>query len=142
MTARQATILVSDEVTYSLSGKLNIFGTYTADIQIFDDPTPAVQLVFLFIIETDPNDPYQSLELEIALPGMQKNRMAIPVSRLVPSHSDKMRWCLKYPFLVVSPLLRPGPIEAKIIHEKGEISVAGPTIVLRPRTGPMVAVTG
>ena len=41
-------------------------------------------------------------------------------------------WCLKYPLLFTTPILRPGPVEAKVIHEKGEISTAAPFIVLRP----------
>ena len=36
------------------------------------------------------------------------------------------------PLLFTTPILRPGPVEAKVIHEKGEISTAAPFIVLRP----------
>jgi hypothetical protein len=36
------------------------------------------------------------------------------------------------PLLFTTPILRPDPVEAKVIHEKGEISTAAPFIVLRP----------
>jgi hypothetical protein len=134
MTARQATVLVADEMTYSLSGKFNVFGVYTTDINIPSDPSFTTQLVFLFIIETSPDDPYQKVELLVQLPGGESRHLPLTISNLRLGAADQRRWCLKYPLLFNSPILRPGPIEAKVIHERGEISTAAPFILLNPRT--------
>jgi hypothetical protein len=133
---RQAALLVADEVTFSLNGKLNIFGTYTADIGIQTNPTPLTQLIFLFVIETDPGDPYVRLEVNVTLPGGDQRHQSIITSRLIATPSDQRRWILRYPFLFTNPILRPGPIEAKVIHDQGEIIAAAPSIVMIPPLSP------
>jgi hypothetical protein len=134
---RQASVLVADEFAYTLSGKFNIFGIYTSDIYIVGDPTVGSQLIFVFLIETSPDDPYQNLELRVELPGGDFRRLSLgPLSRFVPEVSDQRRWSLKYPLLFVNPILRPGPIEATVIHEAGVISTATPFIVVRPPATP------
>jgi hypothetical protein len=137
MTTRQATVLVADEVTYTLNGKLNVFGIYTNDIHIPVEPSYTTQLVFLFIIETSPDDPYQKLELHVELPGGDSRHLPLGLSQFELGRSDQRRWCLKYPLLFNNPILRPGPIDARVIHEHGEISTAAPFIVLAPRTAPI-----
>lgn len=132
MTSRQATVLVSDELTYSLNGKLNLFGVYTGDISIVQNPTIGVQLIFLFIIETSPDDLYRSLHLNVTLPGGDARDFDLAMPNLAASISDKARWCLKYPLLFANPILFPGPIVASVTHEKGRLLVSGPTIVLSP----------
>jgi hypothetical protein len=132
MTTRQATVFVADEFTYSLNGKFNVFGIYGSDINIPLDPFITSQLIFVFVIETAPDDPYQSLSMHVTLPGGDARHLEIPLPRLIAGISDQKRWCLKYPLLFTNPILRPGPVEAKVIHEKGEISTAAPFIVLRP----------
>ena len=44
--------------------------------------------------------------------------------------ADKKRWCLKYPWLIKNAVLNQGYIEAKVIHERGEIVLAAPYISL------------
>jgi hypothetical protein len=131
MNNRQATVMVADDWTTSVNGKFSISGIYGTDINIPADPFVAGQLVFAFIIETAPDDPYQSIELKVELPGGDTRNLVLPLSRFVPGQADQRRWCLKHPLLFSNPILRPGPIEAKVIHEKGEISTAAPFIVLR-----------
>jgi hypothetical protein len=136
MSVRQATVLVADEWTTTLSGKFTLSGVYGTDIHISHDPYFANQLVFAFIIETAPDDPYQAIQLSVTLPGGDHRRVDLPLARFVAGESDKIRWCLKFPLLFASAILRPGSIEAKVIHEKGEILTATPSIVLRePFTG-------
>jgi hypothetical protein len=136
---RQATVLVSEDVTFALNGKMNIQGIFTTDIGIPFEPYFATQLVFVFSVETSPDDPYKKLELFVELPSSQQNlRHPIVLSTLRPSAGDQLRWSIKYPLLFTSPVLRPGPIIAKVIHDKGEISAATPFVVLnvqpRPQT--------
>ena len=130
---RQATVLVSDELTFSLNGKTNAFGIYTNDIIIPKDPTEGIQLIFMFIIETAPDDPFQTLEVVVELPGGDSRRLAIPLGTIL-SVSDQRRWCTKFPLLFARPILKPGFIEAKVVHERGEISTAAPAIVLAEAT--------
>jgi hypothetical protein len=133
---RQATVLVSDEWTYSLNGKTNAFGIYTNDIVIPKDPTEGFQLIFMFIIETAPDDPFQTLEVAVELPGGDSRRLPIGLPGTILSVSDQRRWCTKFPLLFARPILKPGFIEAKVIHERGEISAAAPAIVLAGSTPP------
>jgi hypothetical protein len=112
---RQATVLVSDDFAYSLNGKINVFGIYGNDIVIPKDPTEPAQLVFTFIIETAPDDLYQTLELAVELPGGDSRRLAVDMSRLVSGLADLRRWSVKFPLLFARPTLRPGFIEAKVI---------------------------
>jgi hypothetical protein len=131
MTMRQATVLVSEDLTYALNGKMNIHGVFTTDIGIPFEPYLASQLVFVFLVETSPDDPYKMLEFSVELPGGQQNlRQSLMVPGLRPSAGDQLRWSFKYPLLFSAPILRPGPIIAKVIHDKGEISTAAPFIVL------------
>src|SRR5215469_533653 len=44
--------------------------------------------------------------------------------------------CPKYPLLFTTPILRPGPVEAKVMHERGEVYTAAPFIVLTPTPAP------
>ncbi len=129
---RQATVLVSDDLSYSLNGKVNAFGIYINDIVIPRDPTEGIQLIFTFIIETAPDDPYQTLEVAVELPGGDARRMVIDIPGIAPTVSDQRRWSIKCPLLFARPILKPGYIEAKVIHDSGEIPTAAPAIVLAP----------
>jgi hypothetical protein len=134
LTMRQASVLVADEVTYTLNGKLNLFGVYTDDIVI---PTPTVilsQLIFVFIVETETDDPFMELRVQVALPSGQMTHMVIPVNALAKSLSDEIRWNIRMPVLFNTPMLSPGVIIAKAIHERGEIVAVAPVIrAISPR---------
>jgi hypothetical protein len=127
---RQATVLVADDWSHTLTGKFNLVGAYNTDISIPLDPTLAAQLVFLFIVETSTDDPFQKLEVHVALPGGDSRHLVLPLHQFVLRPSDQRRWCVRYPLLFLNPLLRPGPIEATVIHEKGTISTAAPFIIM------------
>ena len=76
---RQATVLVADDLSYSLNGKMNVAGIYTVDIFI---PTPKFyvnQFVFLFSIDSDPDDPYQKAILSVTLPSGDKRVLELPL---------------------------------------------------------------
>jgi hypothetical protein len=130
--SRHASVIVADDVTHSISGKLNIVGIYPTDIIIPTEPWHATQLVFLFIIETDPTDPYQSLTVYVELPGGESRHMALPIKTFIQGETDKLRWLVKYPLLFANPVLRAGPIFANVVHENGMIFTGAPVVVLRP----------
>jgi hypothetical protein len=127
---RTASVIVSDDCTYSLNGKISLFGIYNTDIRITSDPTYAFQLVFTFIIETEPYDPFRTLTTLVTLPGGDSRYLDLFPTHLVPGIGDQRRWWVKSPLLFPNPILRPGFIEAKVIHEQGEITTAAPAIVL------------
>lgn len=133
MIPRHASVFICDEILISLTGKYNILGNYTGDIAIPSEPAPAAQLVFLFVIETDVKDLYQSLALQVTLPGSPPIKQAIPVIPQIPLLPDRPRWSMRWPLLIPQPLLRPGRIEAKVIHESGELTAGTPWIVLAPQ---------
>jgi len=129
--SRQATVIAADEATLSLSGKMNIFGIYTTDIQILSDPTVANQLVFVFMIETDPAEPFQQLMVRVELPGGDTRQQILAPQTFTEGRADTIRWSVKFPLLFQNPVLRPGPIVAQVIHEKGVLSPAAPFVVLK-----------
>jgi hypothetical protein len=122
MPGRTASVFVCDDVLVSLNGKFNILGMYTGDTAIFAEHP--FQLVFVFQIECDLDDPYRSLTLQVLMPGEEQPRQ-MPVTFATPIVAEgRSRWALRYPFLVQTARLQPGRIEAKVIHDKGEI-IAG-----------------
>jgi hypothetical protein len=124
MSERRASVFVCDDVLISLNGKFNALGMYTGDIAIFGGEVPSAQLVFVFQIECDLADPYRSLIAQVTLPGEGPRQMPIPFVIPTPAPDGRGRWTIRWPFLVTRPTLRPGRIEAKVIHEKGEL-IAG-----------------
>jgi len=138
---RQASLIVADEAMISISGKLNIVGIYTTDINIPTDPMVVAQLVFLFIVETDADEPYKKLDLRIDLPSGDFRQLPINLSALRDGEADKVRWSLKFPLLFQNAILKPGPIVATVIHEEGVIIPGAPFIVLRPHAIPFQTTT-
>jgi hypothetical protein len=141
MNHRHATVLVSDDASYTLAGKLTLSGVYTSDIQIPMTPYFANQLIFTFLIDAPHDDPCKSLELYVSLPNNAgERRLPLAIDRFVPSASDAVKWTVKYPLLFPTPMLTPGPIDARVFHEKGEIVATAPFIVLiQPTVVPTAA---
>jgi hypothetical protein len=129
---RTATVITADEATLTVSGKLNIIGIYTADINIPIDPYIVGQLVFVFVVETDPDNRFEKLELRIDLPGGDFRRLPVNLGAMRDGESDKIRWSLKFPLLFQNAVLKPGPIVASVIHENGVIHATAPVIVHIP----------
>ena len=134
--ARQASVLISDDLWVSLVGKFIINGVYTKDIIIPTDPTVGVQLVFLFQISTEIDDLFEKLQVQVTLPGQPPTTAEIPIAPFFPAPGHT-RWLLHWPLLARQPVLRPGRIEAKVIHEKGEIPTVTPWISLATQPPPI-----
>jgi hypothetical protein len=137
--SRQATLLIADEIYYNLHGKALLHGIYSNDLVIPISPTTAAQLLFFFIIETDIAEPFQSLSVEVTLPGMPpvQNMVFIPPPQFVTAQAKsfnppRTKYTARHPLLIPSPTLRPGRIEAKVIHEAGEIALTSQWITLNP----------
>jgi hypothetical protein len=129
MSHRQATVLVCDEILISLTGKFNLLGNYTGDITIQTDPTAVAQLIFYFIIETDVSDLYRSLSVQVTLPESAPITQVVPLLVIAPQ-PNRSRWTTRYPLLIRNPSLRPGRIEAKVIHDTGEMILNAPWITM------------
>ncbi len=128
MSGRQASVFVCDELLISLTGKFNALGIYTGDIVIPNEIT-AHQIVFVFQIEFDIDDPMSSAVLEVKFPGEENPRqLAVPVGP-VTSVEGRSRWIIRWPFPVQMVHLRPGRISTKVIHDKGEIDTTGIWII-------------
>jgi hypothetical protein len=133
--ARQASLLVADEIYYNLYGKAILQGIYSGDLTIPVDPSASPQLIFYFMMEADIAEPFKSLAVEVTLPGNQPIRNFVPVMppEFIKSVSaGRTRAYYRHPLLLQAPVLHPGKIEAKIIHESGEIEVIAPWIALNP----------
>jgi len=130
MIPRQASVLVCDDLLVALNGKFTMLGMYTADIVIPTDPSISGQLVFLFVVETDIKDPFRSVTLQVALPESAPTRFQIPIMPPLDVHPDRERLIVRWPLVVSPAILKPGKIEAKVIHETGEINAAAPWVLL------------
>jgi hypothetical protein len=133
MADRQVSLLLADDLLWSMNGKVTMIGIYGGDITIQADSMAVPQLVFLFSAETDITDPFQLFTLHIQLAG------EIPVIVPIPMGSppgtldaQRTRWIVRWPYLLSQATLRPGRIVAKIIHEKGELVATAPWIVRAP----------
>ena len=137
MSTRKATVILCDEILFSLTGKTNLLGCYTGDLSIPADPSPTVQLAFYFLIETDIADPFQSLTIQIALPGAEVIVQPIPtLPQMVPPGPGRTRATIRWPIVLPQPILRPGRIESKVIHEGGEMIAGMNWIVLANQPQP------
>lgn len=131
---RQASVLVSDDLYISLLGKLVVQGVYTADIIIPAEQIVVPQLVFLFQIVTNVDDLFEKLQVQVTLPEQPPRTMDIP-GPFVPA-SGRSQWLLNWPLLIQQAVLRPGLIEAKVVHERGEILTSAPWITLATQVPP------
>jgi hypothetical protein len=122
MISRDAMFFLCDDVLVALSGKMTIAGMYTSDIIIPNEGIQIAQLVAVFTIRTPMETPFQKLVLQISMPG-EENPQQIDLSGQSKSASIPGRTTLNYklPFLIGNPILHSGPIEAKVIHESGEM---------------------
>ena len=83
--------------------------------------------------ETDLDDPFRSLDLEVTLPGSEPVRQSVPVAWPVqPETAGRSKIFVRWPLLISMPTLRPGRIDAKVIHDAGEIVIGAPWITLNP----------
>lgn len=132
MTARQAFVLIADEALFSLTGKIHINGWYTADITIPSDGTMLAQLIFLFVIQTDVRDPFKSLAVEVTMPGGHIVRSSVALPANIVNNPERNSMTYRVPLIVRQTKLHAGKIEAKVIHEKGELDVVTPWIIVAP----------
>src|SRR5580698_6532518 len=106
--ARQAMLLVADEIYYNLQGKITLQGIYHSELNIPADPVSASQLIFLFTVETDISDPFRSLAVEITLPGSGPVRNQVLVVYPVPPsliRQGSTKFFYRHPLLISSPIL-------------------------------------
>jgi hypothetical protein len=132
MADRHASLLVADEIYFNLYGKAILQGIYHHDLGITGEQSTAPQLVFFFIAETDVSDPFKSFAVEVTLPGngpIRNDIPLIPAEIIAAANPGKTRLIYRQPLLVPAPVLRPGRIMAKVIHERGDMIVTAPWIV-------------
>lgn len=129
--ARQAQLLVADEIYFNLWGKALLHGIYHGDLVINGETSQAPQLVFFFMLETDLSDPFRNLQVEVKLPGNDPIRVPVLITYPAPPSTiqqGRTRLFYRHPLLIPQPMLRLGRIEAKAIHESGEIEIGAPWI--------------
>lgn len=126
---RQAIVLVSEGgVRLEFDGKFTVVGLFTSNIGI---PAPAFGYIlhFLVIIEGDVEIPLTSLSIEITMPGTPTpSKFDFPSEQLpVPLPlAGQQRWRKILPVHLSNVILNPGPINCRLIHDKGVIeTVAG-----------------
>ena len=133
MSDRLASMFICDEVLVSLNGKYTVSGLYTGDIAIPSEQTILGQLVVMFHVETDVTKPFRRLALQVSFPGELLRTQEMLTSPFPAVPPDRNRVTFRMPFLIPQPVLRPGPIETKVLHEDGELPAGKQWItLLRP----------
>lgn len=136
---RHAALLICDELLFSLTGKMTIAGLYTGDIGIGSERQIIPQLIFLFVVEGDLDEPIQSAVLEVALPKVEVKRRPLPGVSPPAATPGRTKWKMLLPFPMSQVELHLGKIEAKVIYDKGEIVATAPWIVQLPQASPAKA---
>lgn len=134
--AFQVSVLVSEELYASVSGKLVLSNVFNTDINIIGDTMLVGQLVFFFMMESDLEEqPKGAITLQVTLPGEEPLLTMVPVNQVLPQEG-RTRWLLRYPVTARMVTLRPGRIETKVIHDRGETSGTGVWVVPMPQKAP------
>lgn len=124
MSERRATVIVCDEILYSVTGKVFLQGVYQSDIAIPGSELAIGQLLFYFIVETPRERPFQKVALKIILPQMPPTTIETQLTFL-PVPPDRKTMVLRAPFLLQQPILRPGKVETLVVTEGEELDAGG-----------------
>lgn len=131
MSDRLASMFICDDLLVALNGKFTVSGLYTGDIGISSEQVNLAQLVVVFHVETDVTKPFRRLALHVSFPGELARIQEMQGNPLFPMPIDRSRVTFRMPFLIAQPVLRPGPIEAKVLHEDGELPAGVQWITLQ-----------
>ncbi len=127
---RKATFFVCDDTLISLNGKLFANGIYTGDIGIPTQDLPLAQLVCLFLIELDVDDPCQQITVRVELPGSPASPQMTFALQHPPFVEGRHIFVHKIPLLVQQPILMPGAISAFVNFDDQEMMAGQQWIVL------------
>lgn len=128
----QVILLVCDDLRLEFNGKTILVGVYNGDIIIPFSPFAAGQLYFIFNFECDVSEIPRNLTFEITLPGQKPLQWPCPIPQDVKIPNERKKAYVRQPCPIFGPVLNEGRIEAKVIHDMGEIEVAAPWIVQMP----------
>jgi hypothetical protein len=122
----KTSVLVCDELFFTLTGKQLAQGIYTTDdIAIPSSEHRAPQLVFIFSIECPLDDFMSSATFKIELPDTPPHVHTVPVAppnpMMVAANPARKVWSFMHPVLVQQPLLKPGVIKTTLITEHEEV---------------------
>jgi hypothetical protein len=134
MSERRASVIVCDDILFSITGKVFLQGVYQTDITIPGDELTIGQFIFYFTVETPKENPFKKITLSVLLPGGTPNQFEVPLASIAPTlNPNRPKMVLRSPFLIQQPILRPGKIETKVITESGEIDAGGAWMVSVPQ---------
>lgn len=128
---RVASLIVADDILFSIGGKAYLQGVYLNDLSIPAKGILIPQLAVMFSATADGEDQFESVTLEVTLPENEPVRMTMPVQK-VPVPEGRRRISYFWPMMLRSIVLNPGKIGAKVIHERGEIDIVSLWITLVP----------
>lgn len=116
-----ASVLVADDVLYSLVGKAFLQGVYMSDIAIPAEQVVAGQLVFMFLVEASTDVQFRSFTLEVTMPGSETVKAEVPLPPMQNIPAGRRFVSYRLPLVLRNPVLRPGRIETKITYDGGEL---------------------
>ena len=136
----QASLLVCDDSRLEITGKGILIGIYVTDMIITAPKLQIAQLQFFLMFDFDVHETPKTLTFEVTLPNQPPTvwPLTMPDKLSVPEGRD--RAYIRQPFQIIAPILEPGRIEARVIHDKGDVRIRGPWIVLAPQQSQQPAV--
>ncbi len=131
---RTASVIVCDEILFSLTGKSFLNGVYTGDITIPGDQLAVNQLVFYFTIETPKSKPFEKVILKVVPPYVPPAEFIVPFDTVQQFiNKERPKIILRAPLLMQQLVLRPGKIETTVITESEELDAGGVWIANFPK---------
>jgi len=126
MILRTASVIVCDEILFSLTGKGFLQGVYTSDITIPSTELIVAQLVFFFSVETAKENPFKKIILKVTPPKTPATELEVPLATIPQIFNpNRPKMIVRVPMIIQQVVLRPGKIETKVITEGDELDAGG-----------------
>lgn len=130
----RAIVVVADDASTSISGKLTLSGIYS-NITLPEQEITIPQLVFCFFVEFPLSTAPEMVTVEIALPGVTAVLSPVQLPPRPPI-GERAADAFRLIIPMLNPVLRPGRVQIKIHHGNNSFDVLGPVITMAPSPAP------
>lgn len=123
-------LLICDDMSFTLTGKVDLRGVYTSDISISSAGIPISQLVAYVFVEGELSElPTTTVQVDVSVPGAQVSTVSFP-PHVPPGLPGRTSWFLRTPLLIQNIRLQPGKIVGTVRHGDATLTLHGPWIVV------------
>lgn len=124
-----ASLIVFDDLRIERGGKMILIGCYTGDIAIPKNPIPSINLACMFLLDINPHDLPQRVEVELKLPGKETIKEVCKFRDYSVLPQDRTEWVFRHFLRVQDKDVPAGPIVASIIVDGEMNRLTAPSLV-------------